>query len=86
MQTKPIDIEEEKAILWRKVYCDFSKRILLGEGVAVYAKDVGLVHINCDCEGVMILTNQLGEKHHIEEYDDEVLFELYQSYLNSICH
>ena len=78
-----IDIDEEQARLWRSVYSDLREILISNYGIeiAFASKDLPLniTSVYVDTEKNIIVKTTDDKEKLIEEYDDDVLFEIYQS-------
>ena len=77
-----IDFEEEKAKLWKLAYSEI-KRILLLKGLAnqrVELSSNGLIQsVKLDLPDVIVLEDIYGRNDYAECFDDDYLFEVYNS-------
>ena len=77
-----IDFEEEKAKLWKLAYSEI-KRILLLKGLAnqrVELSSNGLIQsVKLDLPDVIVLEDIYGRNDYAECFDDDYLFEAYNS-------
>ena len=80
MQRLYIDIEEEKTLLWEKVYSDFVAQIGKKQTDQVEICHItGTITVRLGKDGIPALITSDGEQHFFEEYNDDFLFDLYTS-------
>lgn len=84
MMQQPIDIDEEKANLWTRVYVDLRDRLALQQTPVECAGLSNLVTALSIDDDNIVVTNCHGIIKLIEEYDDDVLFEIYNCILPMI--
>ena len=77
-----IDIENEKAVLWSRVYADMRELLHKTEPhFVLYANNPShhnISSISVDEDGVVIALTNDGETKLIEEFPDETMYSIYQ--------
>ena len=85
MSAKQINIEDELAILWQRVYnaiVDIVKsNNMVNVPVEINTNDVKSIIV--DSSGYISVTSYNGENDFLENYEDDVIYKIYEKLL---CH
>lgn len=86
MNTKQINIEEELTILWQRVYNGIVDIVINNNmvNIPIEINTNDIKSITVDCSGYISVTTHYGENDFLENYEDGVIYNIYEKLLSII--